>query len=113
MRILLLADLDRQIREQREKFVEDQRRLESAIMGVPRRAAQLVASPPGLLVSFALGALMATKPRGGTIVPIVGWDVLKRIVIDEMPAVADWVVDQFRLHRRTRAQAGAQGESGV
>jgi hypothetical protein len=107
MRELLLRRLERDIRAQRQKVVDDRRRIERAVGAVQDKALQAVGSLPGLLMSFSLGAVAAGgPPRSRGVASLVVWDLLTRVVLDELPAIGD-LIAELRGGRRERRDDAA------
>jgi hypothetical protein len=91
MRELLMRGLEREIRAQRRKVAGDRRRVEAAIADLPGRAARALASPPGLLVSFSLGAAAAGLPRAHGLATLLLWDLLRQAPLEDLPVVGEWI----------------------
>jgi hypothetical protein len=99
MRELLLRDLERHIRLQRQQLADDRQRIEHAVADIPARALRAVGSPTGLATSFALGAASAlAQPPGQALL----WDILSRVAITQLPGIGDLMRD-----------LGAAGDAGA
>lgn len=107
MRELLLRKLQRDIRAQRQKVVDDGRRIEQAIAAAQDRALQAVGSLPGLIISFSLGAVAAGGPsRARGAGSFIVRDLLTRIVLHELPAIGN-LIAELRGERREQGDETA------